>query len=172
MNIDDEPELGLVIAKKRIAYFVLQAGLFWNNQVVGVYSYIAEDGLFYHHSSMSAGERFFRFLVSVGVLFPDKGGHRLAIRPDAIAGYSAYLVDQRRSIDSFIEALVCVGGESWLETDRTPFRAKFYLNSDGTTSYDCRQLMADMVLLGYARKDGEYYQWTASMEPFLAANYY
>lgn len=112
MNIDGEPDFDLVIATKRVAAFVLQAGLFWNNRAAGVYGYIAENGLFYHHSCMSAGEDFFEFLESIGVLLQEKGGHRLAIRPDAILGYAAYLVDQGRSIDIFIDALVCIGGES------------------------------------------------------------
>jgi hypothetical protein len=172
MKVDDDPDLDLAITRKRVASFVLNAVLFWNNQAAGFYGFIAENGLFYHHKPTSTRKGFFEFLVSIGVLWKYNSEHRLAIRPDAIAGYSAYLIDQRRPIDDFIDALVCIGGASWLETARTPFRAKFYLNADGTTSYDCRQLMADMVLLGYARRDGEYYQWTASMEPFLAANYY
>jgi hypothetical protein len=81
-------------------------------------------------------------------------------------------VNKGLAIDAVIDALVCVGGESWLPTSREPFAAKFYNNADGTTDFDCRQLMTDLTNLGYASKEGELYRWSPAMEPFLRANYF
>lgn len=122
---------------------------------------------------MSAGEKLFEFLESVGVILEDgRRGYRLAIRLDAVNLYADYLVTKGLEIETVMDALVNVGGESWLETSREPFAAAFYENNDGTTSFDCRQLMIDLVSLGYASKIGEMYIWTPKMEPALKANDY
>jgi hypothetical protein len=166
--------------ERRVAYFVLRAGLFWNNGPI-VQKWVDEEGIFYHHSCMSAGEDFFEFLCSVGVLINEVKRHRLVVRPDAIAGYAGYLINRGVNIEVFIDALVCVGGEAgWLETSRKPFKANFY---EGSDAFDCRQLMIDLVKLGYAEKvdmaalghaetKEDFYKWSAKMIPILEANFF
>jgi len=163
----------LVEEKKRVTRLVLQASLLWNNGGTGIGSFLAEDGIFFWHNSMSAGEKQFGFLESIGVLLHDgRRGYRLAIRLDAINLYADYLVTKGLEIETVIDALVNIGGESWLETTRKPFAAGFYEHDDGTTSFDCRQLMLDLVSLGYACKVGDMYAWTPKMVPILKANYH
>ena len=94
------------------------------------------------------------------------------IREDAVDLYADYLVENGLKIESVIDALVCVGGESWLETTRNPFPASYYENRDGTTSFDCRELMIDLVSLGYAKTKDDLFVWTSKIEPMLKANYY
>ena len=160
------------IIEKRITSFLLKAGLFWNNGPIG-YGHIHQDGLFYWHNAMSAGEKFYSFMQSIGVLLPDgRRGFRLVIREDAVDLYADYLVENGLKIESVIDALVCVGGESWLETTRNPFPASYYENRDGTTSFDCRELMIDLVSLGYAKTKDDLFVWTSKIEPMLKANYY
>ncbi len=170
---DAEHDETLLAEKKRVTQFVLTASLFWNNTGIGVYSFVNEKGIFFWHGSMSAGEKLFKFFESVGVLLSDgRQGYRLAIRLDAVNLYAEYLVSSGLEVEAVMDALVNVGGDSWLETSREPFAAKFYENDDGTTSCDCRQLMVDLVSLGYASKVGDMYIWTPKMEPILKANYY
>lgn len=173
MNTSTDKEVSdPLLFEKRLTRFVLTAGLFWNNDRI-IHSFVQPDGIFYWHGSTSDGEKFCGFLETIGVLLHDgRRGYRLAIRQDAIELYADYLVEKGLQIEAVIDAIFCVGAESWLETSLKPFPAKFYDNDDGTTSFDCRQLMLDLVSLGYAEKDKDLYNWTSKMEPIVKANYY
>jgi hypothetical protein len=167
----NQDESNPLVIHKRVTRFLLQAGLFWNNGPISD-GHVCQDGLFYWHNSMSAGEQFYRFMESIGVLLRDgRRGFRLAIREDAVDLYADYLIEKGLEIETVIDALVCVGGESWLETTREPFPANFYDNQDGTASFDCRQLMLDLVSLEYAELEDGLYVWTSKMESVLKAHY-
>lgn len=158
-----------VAAEKRIVELTLRAGLLWNNGPL-VDVWVTDKGIFCHHNSMSAGEHFFEFLLSVGVVVPEQGVYRLAVRLDALQGYASFLVDSGLHISRTIDALVCLGGEGWLKTTRDPFEPTYY--GDDTDAFDTRQLMADLACLGYAEKVGNSYRWSGLMEPHLKAHHY
>ena len=173
LSVNDEVSEGEREAlQKRVLTFLLKAGLFWNNNAI-VQAWVEEDGIYYHHNSISAGEEFFEFLRSIGVLVPaGRKSHRLAIRQDAVAGFADFTIERGIDIALVIEALVCLGGYAgWLPTTRGSFDAKFYENSDGTTSFDTRSLMSDLLSLEYAERASGRYRWSSAMEPALKANH-
>ncbi|PAX06294.1 hypothetical protein [Sphingomonas lenta] len=155
---------------KRVLTFILRAGLFWNNQPY-VESWVGEDGIFYHHGSLSAGEHFFQFLRSIGVLFDEGRRHRFVIRSDAISHYADFLIDSGFEIERAVDALVAVGGETWLCTSRESFQAKYYDEPEGSGPFDLRPLMRDLARLGYAHESNGQYRWSPTMEPILKAHH-
>lgn len=168
MATNPSPALEIKTTEKRVLALTLRAGLIWNNTPF-VQVWVNDEGIFCHHNSYSAGEQFFEFLCSIGVLLPERQAYRLAIRLDALPGYASFLIDDGLEISRVIDALVCLGGEGWLKTTREPFEPNNY-ESSFNDHFDTRQLMADLVLLGYAEKMGNFYRWTDRMEPHLKAN--
>lgn len=158
LNCDDQ-----TVAQKGVLAFTLRAALFWNNGP-HVHSFVQQDGIFYHHNSLSAGERLFAFLEAVGVfIVSGRRGHKLAIRADALEGYANHLIDRGVRFEEVIRALVLLGGDGWLPTSQGPFEPKFYDNNDGTFCFDIRPLLQNLVKLGYARVVGNQYEWTPKM---------
>jgi hypothetical protein len=168
-RVAEDPALDIKVAEKRVLALTLRAGLIWNNTPF-VHVWVNEQGIFCHHNSYSAGEQFFEFLCSIGVLLPERGAYRLAIRLDALPGYASFLINDGLEISRVIDALVCLGGEGWLKTTREPFEPNCYGDGADDAHFDTRQLMADLAVLGYAEKIDNFYQWTDRMEPHLKAN--
>ena len=165
----------IVAAQVRLLSGVIKSALFWN---LGYQCQIfhEEDGVFAHHGYASAGESFFEFMSEIGVFVPaGRRTCRVALRSDAIDGYAAHVVKSGYEFEKIIDAfaMLLLGGVAdILPHEREAFPAKFYDKGDGTTSFDTRAMLTELVELGYAGCADNLYTWTDKMGPAMNKLYW
>lgn len=161
-----------IAARKRVLAFLLRFGVFLDHPCIQPYRKKRDEGVFYSHGSASLGEHFCEFLVSVGVLIEEYEGPglphlRLALRGDAVDGYTAHLIDRGMPFDAVMRQFVRVGFWHWLPSKREPFPVSKVGRANMCPRPDGHALMADLVTLGYAERVGANYRWTEKLAPLM-----
>ncbi|MEO1168967.1 MAG: hypothetical protein AAFW97_09690 [Pseudomonadota bacterium] len=157
------PELQAALA--RLIEYLITRTLF-TNKTGTISQHVSRDGIFYWHYSQTSGEVLLRYLSSIGAVVFEDHIYRLAIRADAVAGFSKHVVEKGADESELMFAL-CTTED--LKTTRKPHFPSAHSNDK---SIDLIRVMNDLAMLGYADalSDGQFV-WTDKIAPAMQAAY-